>query len=170
MVSRSEGEVEGTFNQADIAHVEIPTYTSVGVTQGGESNCPKYYPAHPSPQNLFSKEALQCQDLNLLDVQGMPVGVSTRAKGDGNDGNDKKLADLESHAGPKGSEGFAECPVMMIAAASVNFPYAPKSFDELPSGRADDMMHGVDICFSENPGKFPKMKQTMGKCGQNCML
>ena len=163
MVSRSKGEVEGTFNQADIAHVEIPTYTSVGVTQGGESDRPKCYPAHPAPQNLVSKEASQCQDLNLLDAQGVPVGASTQAKGDGD--TNEKAADVKRkiHPGREGSEGFVECPVMMIPDASVNFPYAPKSFNELLSGRGDDMMHGMHTCFGDNLRKFPKMKQTMGK-------
>ena len=100
----------------------------------------------------------------------MPVGASTQAKGDGS--NEEKAADVKrkSHPGREGSEGFVECPVMMIPAASVNFPHAPKSFNELPSGRRDDMMHGMHTCFGDNLRKFAKMKQTMGKCGQNCML
>ena len=67
-------------------------------------------------------------------------------------------------------KAFVECPVMKILAAQVNFPYAAKSFNELPSGRRDDMMHGMHTCFGDNLRKFAKMKQTMGKCGQNCML
>ena len=51
---------------------------------------------------------------------------------------------------PKGLKGFVEYPVVMIAAPFVNFPYAPKSFDELPSGRGDDLMHGEHTCFSHH--------------------
>ena len=58
---------------------------------------------HIPPQNFqLSKEAFQCQDLNLQDVQGMPVGASTRAKGDGCHSNDEKAANVKrkSHADP----------------------------------------------------------------------
>ena len=61
---------------------------------------------HIPPQNLVAKEAFQCQDLNLLDVQGMPVGASTPAKGDGSEEKDdgkrkRHAADCWSSKAPK---------------------------------------------------------------------
>ena len=55
------------------------------------------------------------------------------------------------------------CPVMMIPSRFVNFPYAPKSFNELPSGRGDDLMHGEHTCFSHHSQFFAKIYQNEAK-------
>ena len=97
VVPGGKGEVERTLGKADVAHVELATYTSVRVAQGGEFDCPKYYPAH-----LFStlnfKGIISLPTLELLDVQGMPVGTSTPADREGNSA-EKEDGKRKNHAG-----------------------------------------------------------------------